>query len=238
MILKLIGLGFKNYSQDNYNVFDAVIVAISLVDWTITRLDVDAGGALKAFRAMRLLRMMKLSKSWKALSNILITTAKSLKDISQFTILLVLFMYIFALLGMELFANMALENEDGDLIYGEKAIQELYSSGDWYTFPRDNWNNVGWALTTVFILIIGEDWNWTMYTWVRAYGAGSTSNEVIAIFFFIFIMIVGNIVLFSVFTAILLQNFEGGDEEEQEEEEDEEDDKNTPSNEIEDDAHN
>ena len=204
MILKLIGLGFKNYTQDSYNVFDAVIVAISLVDWTITRMNVDAGGALKAFRAMRLLRMMKLSKSWKALSNILITTAKSLKDISQFTILLVLFMYIFALLGMELFANMALENEDGDLIYGEQAIQELYSSGDWYTFPRDNWNNVGWALTTVFILIIGEDWNWTMYTWVRAYGAGSTSNEVIAILFFILIMVVGNIVLFSVFTAILL----------------------------------
>ena len=67
MILKLIGLGFKNYSKDNYNVFDAVIVAISLVDWTITRLDINAGGALKAFRAMRLLRMMKLSKSWKAL---------------------------------------------------------------------------------------------------------------------------------------------------------------------------
>ena len=31
-------------------------------------------------------------------------------------------MYIFALLGMELFANRALENEAGDLIYGEEAI--------------------------------------------------------------------------------------------------------------------
>ena len=67
MVLKIIGLGFKNYRQDSFNVFDAVIVDISLVDWTITVLDVDAGGALKAFRAMRLLRMMKLSKSWKAL---------------------------------------------------------------------------------------------------------------------------------------------------------------------------
>lgn len=86
-------------------------MVISLVDWTISILDIDAGGALKAFRAMRLLRMMKLSKSWKALSNILVTTAKSLKDISQFTILLVLFMYIFALLGMELFANVALIDE-------------------------------------------------------------------------------------------------------------------------------
>ena len=82
MILKIIGLGFKNYRKDGYNLFDAVIVVISLVDWTISILEVDAGGALKAFRAMRLLRMMKLSKSWKALSDILITTAKSLKDIS------------------------------------------------------------------------------------------------------------------------------------------------------------
>ena len=93
MILKIIGLGFKNYRQDSYNVFDAVIVVISLVDWTISRIpDLNAGSALNAFRAMRLLRMMKLSKSWKALSHILITTGKSLKDISQFTILLILFM--------------------------------------------------------------------------------------------------------------------------------------------------
>ena len=148
--------------------------------------------------------MMKLSKSWKALSHILITTGKSLKDISQFTILLILFMYIFALLGMELFANIALENEDGDLIYGVENVQELYASGDYFAFPRDNWNNVGYAFTTVFILIIGEDWNWTMYTWVRAYGAGDTTKEIIAMLFFILIMVIGNIVLFSVFTAILL----------------------------------
>ena len=172
---------------------------------------------------MRLLRMMKLSKSWKALSKILITTAKSLKDISQFTILLVLFMYIFALLGMELFANVALVDEDENLIYGEEAVQALYASGDYYEFPRDNWNNVGFALTTVFILIIGEDWNWTMYQWVRAFGAGSTANEVLAILFFIILMIVGNIVLFSVFTAILLQNFDDMNADEEEGEEEEED---------------
>ena len=47
MILKIIGLGFKNYRQDSYNVFDAVIVVISLVDWTISRIpDLNAGSAL------------------------------------------------------------------------------------------------------------------------------------------------------------------------------------------------
>ena len=62
---------------------------------------------------------------------------------------------------------------------------------------------------------MGEDWNWDMYIWVRAYGAGSTGGYLIAV--------LGNIVLFSLFTAILLNNFEGDDEEGgNEEEEDEE----------------
>ena len=58
-----------------------------------------------------------------------------------------------------------------------------------------------------------------MYQWVRAYGAGSAVSENIAKFFFLLLMIFGNIVLFSLFTAILLRNFEGGDEDEEEEDE-------------------
>ena len=46
MILKIIGLGFNNYRKDSYNLFDACIVVISLIDWTITILDVEAGSVL------------------------------------------------------------------------------------------------------------------------------------------------------------------------------------------------
>ena len=137
MIMKIIGLGFDNYGKDKYNVFDAVIVIISLIDWTISRIpNLRLGSALNAFRALRLLRMLKLSKSWKALAEILRKTAKSMQEILSFSVLLLLFMYIFALLGMELFSNRALVNEDGDLVMKENEIHELYESGDYYTFPR------------------------------------------------------------------------------------------------------
>jgi voltage-dependent calcium channel L type alpha-1D len=123
MILKIIGLGWENYRQDKYNVFDAVIVIISLVDWTISKIpNLDAGSALNAFRALRLLRMLKLSKSWQALADILRKTAKSMQEILSFSVLLFLFMYIFALLGMELFANAALVDADDNLIRGEEEI--------------------------------------------------------------------------------------------------------------------
>jgi len=205
MFLKLIGLGFSNYTKDSYNLFDALIVIISTVDWVIFRLTpIDAENAMKAFRALRLLRMIKLSRSWKALATILKNMLDTIKPLANFSMLLLLFMYIFALLGMELFANIALIDKDDELVVGVDQVQELYNSGEFYTFPRDNFNNVGWALTTVFIVIIGEDWNWTMYQWVRAYGSDSALSYHIAIFYFVLLMIFGNIVMFSLFTAVLL----------------------------------
>ena len=47
-----------------------------------------------------------------------------------------------------------------------------------------------------------------MFQWIRAYGHGSTVAENIAIFYFMLLMIMGHIVLFSLFTAILLRNFQ------------------------------
>lgn len=64
MIVKLIGLGPNNYIKDRYNLFDAIIVIISLIDWAITRIpDLESGPLLNGFRALRLLRIFKLSKS-------------------------------------------------------------------------------------------------------------------------------------------------------------------------------
>lgn len=164
MICKLIGLGFQNYKKDLYNIFDACIVIISLIDVAISHIPgFTPGTFLKALRALRMLRMLKLAKTWEALDSILKKTVQSFIDISAFGILLLIFIYIFALLGIELFSNIALVDEYDNLVIGSESIQALYSSGDYYTFPRDNFNNLGYAITTVFIVIMGEDWNWTMY---------------------------------------------------------------------------
>ena len=48
-------------------------------------------------------------------------------------------------------------------------VQELYLSGREYSVPRVNFDNVGWSLVSIFIVIVGEDWNWQMYQWTRAY---------------------------------------------------------------------
>ena len=58
-------------------------------------------------------------------------------------------------------------------------------------------------------MIVGEDWNWVLYAFVRAVGSSSPAWYYLTITYFMLIVILGNIMLFSLFTAILLENFEG-----------------------------
>ena len=123
MIIKLIGLGPRNYLKDRFNIFDAFIVIVSIVDWTLLQLpNTNSSEMLHTFRAFRLLRILKIAKSVKPIRDLLEKTGKSLVDLSNFSLLLFLFMYIFALLGMDLFAKRALYDEEENLIFDEVEI--------------------------------------------------------------------------------------------------------------------
>ena len=106
MIIKLLGLGFKAYVDDRFNIFDCIIVIFSVIEnvlaWTGT--DSATGGAISAFRGVRLLRVFKLARSWTSFRELLEKIIITLKDISNFSVLLFLFMFVYTLLGMELFA--------------------------------------------------------------------------------------------------------------------------------------
>ena len=127
MLMKILGLGLKNYLRDKFNIFDAVIVIISLVDFSIYASGVidsegDDSDIFSAFRALRLLRVIKLARQWKEFQKILTKTMKSLGEVSNFTLILFLFMFIMALLGMELFAYSVVFDTEGEIILGQERI--------------------------------------------------------------------------------------------------------------------
>jgi hypothetical protein len=66
MVIKLIGLGLKGYFQEFFNIFDCLIVILSLIDLSLTFAleNKSSGGGLTALRAFRLLRVFKLAKHW------------------------------------------------------------------------------------------------------------------------------------------------------------------------------
>jgi hypothetical protein len=118
--------------------------------------EIEAGGAISAFRIFRLFRVLKLVKAWKKFQELLITIASSIKDVSNFSVLLFLFIFIYTLLGRELFAYKVRFDEEGKL-----------SDEDEAESPRNNFDSFINAIITIFIVLTGEEWHKIMYNYVR-----------------------------------------------------------------------
>lgn len=67
--------------------------------------------------------------------------------------------------------------------------------------PQPNYDYILWACVSVFFVMIGENWNSTMYDHMRG-----TSNY--AAIYFIALVLLGNIIMLNLFLAILLGNFD------------------------------
>ena len=146
---------------------------------------------------MRVLRIFKLARIWKNFGIILAKIVVTLKNISIFSLLLLIFMFISSLLGMELFGHkVKFNNLDR---YVDPQVNDIGVS------PRPNFDNLGMGFTSVFAISIGDDWNVLMSKAYRAEGF-------IAIAFYIVVFIFMNLTLLNLFLAILLQNFEEKDD--------------------------
>jgi hypothetical protein len=115
---------------------------------------------------------------------------KTLKDISTFTIFISLFVFIYALIGMEIFSYQCKKTPDNkiNLVNGKS--------------PLNNFDTFYEALLTIFVLLTGDQWTTIMLDYYRAV------SQPLALVFFVTFMIFGQYMLLNLFLAILLQNFD------------------------------
>ena len=123
-----------------------------------------------------------------------------------------LLIFVFALLGMELFAYRTVQDEEGNFIVPQKAF-ELLKEGKIKSIehPRENFNDLFSALITVYILIVGEDWPAVMSILYRGLGTSLGRGYWIAMTYCIVGIIFGNMIMLALFAGILLQAFADGD---------------------------
>ena len=208
MILKLIGLGPVQYVRDGYNRFDGLIVTFSLVELGISPPEFLApghpggGGGISALRSFRLFRIFKLARSWTDLRIILEKIIMTLRDVSNFAVLLLLFMYILALVGMQFFSNRLRFDAEGLPVSFSDYSKYDPSQLEHKDQPQAHFDSFGWAFVTIFQVLSGENWNVVMYDCIRATGPG-------AVIFFLLLVIIGNFIILNLFLAILLINFDG-----------------------------
>ncbi|GBP07736.1 Sodium channel protein para [Eumeta japonica] len=98
--LKLIAMSPKYYFQEGWNIFDFIIVALSLLE-----LGLEGVQGLSVLRSFRLLRVFKLAMSWPALNLIISIMGRTVGALGNLTFVLCIIIFIFAVMGMQLFGK-------------------------------------------------------------------------------------------------------------------------------------
>jgi hypothetical protein len=215
MVLKLGGLGLKVYVQDALNTFDAFIVIVSMVELIMQATVGAQRSSLSALRTFRLFRLFKLARSWVSLRILIEIVYKVVLSMGNFGLLLGIFLLIFTLTGMQFFANKFKYDLDTHRAIEWNPIKYPYPIGGGapagsghgqmtpqspYEEPRQNFDTLLNAFTTVFQIITAEDWNYLMYDGVRATGWGS-------VFYFLLIVIIGDWTVLNLFLSIMLDAY-------------------------------
>jgi hypothetical protein len=195
MGIKLVGLGVKAYLSDSWNVFDGLIVIVSDIEFisSLAASSKESGGAISAFRAFRLLRVLRLLGQFKSLRIILGSVISSAGDVSYLCFLLLLFIFMFATLGISLFSN-------GYHEYMEENPDLDFPSGRW------RFDYIHNSMITVFQCITGDAWNVVMIDTKEA-------TDMIAVtIYFVALVVFGGFIVLNLFVAILLSRMGSEDE--------------------------
>ncbi|KAG7393764.1 hypothetical protein PHYPSEUDO_004527 [Phytophthora pseudosyringae] len=204
-LLKIIGLGWKSWLEDRYNLFDAMVVVVSTVEMIFsppafihqqgTSVTTTSFSGLRSFR---LFALFKLGRSWPSLQKLLTTMISTLQEVGNFSVLFLLFLYIYALIGMQTFANQFRFDEYGHPV--DRKQEAAY-------IPRANFDTMLWSVVTVFQILTGENWNAVMMDGWRSSGWS-------AVLYFVSLVVLGNFIVLNLFLAILLGNFDESNDEE------------------------
>merc|ERR1711871_615019 len=135
-IIKIIGLGLP-YFGDNWNRFDFTLVILSYVGILF-----NLGSLASLFRVLRVARMLRLLRKNKGLMDLFSTILASIPAMANVLLLLILFMFIFSCVAMNLFAQI----KHGEL---------LNSDANFMTFFM--------AFNTMWRMSTGESFNGIMH---------------------------------------------------------------------------
>ncbi|KAJ1099463.1 hypothetical protein NDU88_004564, partial [Pleurodeles waltl] len=181
MVLKIIALDPYYYFQQGWNIFDSIIVILSLME-----LGLSSMGNLSVLRSFRLLRVFKLAKSWPTLNTLIKIIGNSVGALGNLTLVLAIIVFIFAVVGMQLFGK---NYEDCVCKINEDC-----------RLPRWHMSDFFHSFLIVFRVLCGE-WIETMWDCMQVAG------QPLCILVFMLVMVIGNLVVLNLFLALLLSSF-------------------------------
>ncbi|MBN3293498.1 SCN5A protein, partial [Polypterus senegalus] len=169
MVFKIIALDPYYYFQQGWNIFDSIIVSLSLMELGLANVE-----GLSVLRSFRLLRVFKLAKSWPTLNTLIKIIGNSVGALGNLTLVLAIIVFIFAVVGMQLF--------------GKSYTDCVCKISKDCKLPRWHMKDFFHSFLIVFRVLCGE-WIETMWDCMEVAG------QPLCILVFMLVMVIGNLVV-------------------------------------------
>uniref|UniRef100_A0A3B3UQQ2 Voltage-dependent P/Q-type calcium channel subunit alpha-1A n=1 Tax=Poecilia latipinna TaxID=48699 RepID=A0A3B3UQQ2_9TELE len=196
-ILKIIAFGPLNYFRDAWNVFDFVSVIGSITDILVTEIW-DNAINLSFLRLFRAARLIKLLRQGETIRILLWTFVQSFKALPYVCLLIAMLFFIYAIIGMQLFGNIALDEDE------DSAIDE-----------HNNFRTFIMALMLLFRSATGEAWHEIMLACLgekkcdpESGNTGKECGSTFAYTYFVSFIFLCSFLMLNLFVAVIMDNFE------------------------------
>nr|XP_033506111.1 voltage-dependent R-type calcium channel subunit alpha-1E isoform X4 [Epinephelus lanceolatus] len=227
MIIKMIDQGLilhdGSYFRDMWNILDFIVVVGALIAFALTNVMGNNKGrdikTIKSLRVLRVLRPLKTIKRLPKLKAVFDCVVTSLKNVFNILIVYQLFMFIFAVIAVQLFKGKFFYCTDSSM-NTEKECQGYYIdySRDKKEVKRREWrrhefhyDNVCWALLTLFTVSTGEGWPQVLQhsTDVTEESMGpSRGNRMEMSIFYVVYFVVFPFFFVNIFVALIIITFQ------------------------------
>uniref|UniRef100_A0A4W3JYG5 Sodium channel protein n=1 Tax=Callorhinchus milii TaxID=7868 RepID=A0A4W3JYG5_CALMI len=191
-VVKLSGQRLYYFTQA-WNIFDFIVVILSiagiLLDSTASKKQAVSPTILRVFRIVRLARLLRLVRSLKGIRKLLFTLVISIPALFNIGLLLGLVMFIYAILGMNLFRDLTREPPINDIV---------------------NFETFGNSMMLLFRLTTAAAWNEVLQVMVHS----KEQRPFVAIIYMTSYILCANIVIINMYVAVILENFHEAQEQE------------------------
>ena len=195
-ILKLSALGPSFYFNDSWCRFDFFLICVSLFEQFFTELFSSLFPIppflLRVLRVFRILRILRLLKGAKDLRNLIVTLILSFPALMNIAGLLTLVIFIYSVLGVQLFSSLAHQ-------------ESIDAARNFETLPR--------AALLLYQVMTGDAWSGMMSEATVSQASGFCDEDRgdcgtwLAIPYFISFQLLATFVFLNLVVAVILENF-------------------------------
>ncbi|XP_040422309.1 voltage-dependent R-type calcium channel subunit alpha-1E isoform X8 [Cygnus olor] len=227
MVIKMIDQGLilqdGSYFRDLWNILDFIVVVGALVAFALANaLGTNKGRDIKTIKSLRVLRVLRPLKTIKRLPKLKAVfdcVVTSLKNVFNILIVYKLFMFIFAVIAVQLFKGKFFYCTDsskdtekdciGNYVDHEKNKMEV-KCREWKRHEF-HYDNIIWALLTLFTVSTGEGWPQVLQHSVDVTEEDrgpSRSNRMEMSIFYVVYFVVFPFFFVNIFVALIIITFQ------------------------------